>query len=51
MDVGSLWPGELTAAFLWAQLEQAERITARRLELWNRYRVASGTLEAIGLRP
>ena len=51
MDVGSSFlPGELTAAFLWAQLEQAERITARRLELWNRYRVASGTLEAIGLR-
>ena len=51
MDVGSSFlPGELTAAFLWAQLEEAERITARRLELWNRYRDASSALEAGGLR-
>ena len=39
MDVGSSFlPGELTAAFLWAQLEEADDITARRLEVWNRYR-------------
>jgi dTDP-4-amino-4,6-dideoxygalactose transaminase len=51
MDVGSSFlPGELTAAFLWAQLEQAEQITSLRLELWNRYRQASPALEAIGLR-
>jgi dTDP-4-amino-4,6-dideoxygalactose transaminase len=51
MDVGSSFlPGELTAAFLWAQLEEGESITARRLDLWNRYRAASGTLEAIGIR-
>jgi dTDP-4-amino-4,6-dideoxygalactose transaminase len=51
MDVGSSFlPGELTAAFLWAQLEEAERITARRVDLWNRYRDASSALEAIGLR-
>lgn len=37
-SVGSSFlPGELTAAFLWAQLEEASTITARRLELWNRY--------------
>jgi dTDP-4-amino-4,6-dideoxygalactose transaminase len=51
MDVGSSFlPGELTAAFLWAQLEAAEAITARRLDLWNRYRAVSATLEALGLR-
>ena len=51
MDVGSSFlPGELTAAFLWAQLEEAEQITSRRLEVWNRYREASTSLEALGLR-
>ena len=50
MDVGSSFlPGELTAAFLWAQLEEAEDITARRLEVWNRYR-NSTEIEALGLR-
>lgn len=33
----SFLPGELIAAFLWAQLEQAERITAERMALWQRY--------------
>ncbi len=38
VDVGSSFlPGELTAAFLWAQLEDAEAITRRRLEVWQRY--------------
>jgi dTDP-4-amino-4,6-dideoxygalactose transaminase len=51
VDVGSSFlPGELTAAFLWAQLEQAEQITSMRLELWNQYRKASSALDAIGLR-
>jgi dTDP-4-amino-4,6-dideoxygalactose transaminase len=51
MDVGSSFlPGELTAAFLWAQLEDADAITARRLEVWNRYRNASASIEALGLR-
>jgi dTDP-4-amino-4,6-dideoxygalactose transaminase len=51
MDVGSSFlPGELTAAFLWAQLEEAEHITSRRLELWNRYRAASASLDALGVR-
>lgn len=37
-DIGSSYlPGELIAAFLWAQLEQAERITAARLASWQRY--------------
>ena len=33
----SFLPGELIAAFLWAQLEEAEQITRRRLDLWERY--------------
>ena len=38
MDIGSSFlPGELTAAFLWAQMAEAECITARRRELWNNY--------------
>lgn len=37
-DIGSSFlPGELTAAFLWGQLEQAVPITRRRLALWKRY--------------
>ncbi len=38
VDIGSSYlPGEIVAAFLWAQLEAADSITARRIELWNRY--------------
>jgi dTDP-4-amino-4,6-dideoxygalactose transaminase len=38
VDIGSSYlPGEIIAAFLWAQLEEADPITARRIELWNRY--------------
>lgn len=37
-SVGSSYlPGELTAAFLWGQLEAAEAITAKRREAWRRY--------------
>jgi dTDP-4-amino-4,6-dideoxygalactose transaminase len=37
-EVGSSFlPGELIAAFLWAQLEEAERITQHRLAIWQRY--------------
>jgi dTDP-4-amino-4,6-dideoxygalactose transaminase len=38
IDVGSSFlPSEVLAAFLLAQLEDADRITARRLELWRLY--------------
>ncbi len=33
----SFLPGEVISAFLWAQLEEAERITAERLRSWERY--------------
>jgi dTDP-4-amino-4,6-dideoxygalactose transaminase len=49
VDLGSSFLGsEINAAFLWAQLEQADRITARRLELWDAYHAAFGALEARG---
>jgi dTDP-4-amino-4,6-dideoxygalactose transaminase len=50
VDIGSSYlPGELTAAFLCAQLEQAESVTLRRLALWNRYHSAFADLEEIGM--
>jgi dTDP-4-amino-4,6-dideoxygalactose transaminase len=51
VDIGSSFlPGEITAAFLWAQLEDAERITAARLAAWNRYLNAAIPLTALGVR-
>ena len=44
----SFLPGELIAAFLWAQLEEADRITQRRLASWQRYHDLLETLEAKG---
>lgn len=38
VDIGSSYlPGEIIAAFLWAQLEEADSITERRVALWNNY--------------
>jgi dTDP-4-amino-4,6-dideoxygalactose transaminase len=38
VDVGSSYlPGEIIAAFLWAQMEEADAINKRRLGLWNTY--------------
>lgn len=49
-EVGSSFlPGELTAAFLWAQLEEAERITSERLAIWNQYHELLMPLEQKGL--
>lgn len=49
VDVGSSFlPSELTAAFLWAQLEEAERITRERLRVWNLYHDALADLERQG---
>lgn len=50
VDIGSSFAaGELTAAFLWGQLEAAEEITLRRLEIWRRYHEAFAELESEGL--
>ena len=49
VDVGSSFlPGEIVAAFLCAQMEEAQAITARRLALWNRYHAALADAEARG---
>jgi len=38
VDVGSSFlPSEITAAFLWAQLENLQDIQAHRVEIWQRY--------------
>lgn len=48
-DVGSSFlPGELSAAFLWAQLEEADRITKERLASWECYHELLGPLEQMG---
>lgn len=48
--VGSSYlPGELIAAFLWAQLEKAGDITAGRLALWRRYDTLLAPLESGGM--
>jgi dTDP-4-amino-4,6-dideoxygalactose transaminase len=49
VDLGSSYlPSELNAAFLWAQMEEAQTITQRRLALWERYRDALAPLVAEG---
>lgn len=45
----SFLPGELTAAFLWAQLEEADQITKTRLVSWKRYYELLEPLEARGI--
>ncbi len=50
VDLGSSFlPGELIAAFLWAQLQQGDDITRRRLEIWNHYHAALAEAEQRGL--
>lgn len=49
VDIGSSYlPGEIIAAFLWAQLEEAQSITSRRIELWNRYHARLEASERAG---
>jgi dTDP-4-amino-4,6-dideoxygalactose transaminase len=50
VDIGSSFAAsELTAAYLWGQLEAAEEITRRRLAIWQRYHEAFAELETEGL--
>ena len=49
VDVGSSYlPGELIAAFLWAQMEEADAINRRRLGIWNTYHQWFGEAEKAG---
>jgi dTDP-4-amino-4,6-dideoxygalactose transaminase len=48
-EVGSSFlPGEIIAAFLCSQLEEAQSITNQRLDIWERYHAALASLEAGG---
>lgn len=50
VDIGSSYlPGEIVAAFLCAQLAEAEEITRRRLAMWGRYDEWAAELEASGI--
>jgi len=49
VDLGSSFlPGEISAGFLRAQMEEAWSITRRRLEIWDAYHAALAPLEAAG---
>lgn len=49
VDIGSSYlPGEVIAAFLWAQMEEAQSITQKRLDIWQRYHQAFAATEADG---
>lgn len=48
-DIGSSFlPGEIIAAFLWAQLQEAEQITAQRLQVWGQYHAMLEPYEKAG---
>lgn len=49
VDLGSSFlPSDLLAAVLWGQIEELESIQARRMALWERYRVGLAELAANG---
>ena len=49
VDIGSSYlPGEIVAAFLMAQLEQAAKITKKRIRIWNKYHRKLEALEKSG---
>lgn len=49
MDIGSSYlPGEITAAFLMAQLEKAHQMTKKRMLVWNKYYMYLEGLEKSG---
>jgi dTDP-4-amino-4,6-dideoxygalactose transaminase len=49
MDFGSSYlPSELVSAFLWAQMEEADAITSRRLDVWNAYHRSLEPAEVAG---
>jgi dTDP-4-amino-4,6-dideoxygalactose transaminase len=49
LDVGSSYVlSEINAAMLWSQFAAADRVTSRRLEIWNAYHAAFADSEASG---
>lgn len=50
VELGSSFvASEINSAFLWAQLEEADRITADRMRIWERYHERFAALEQAGL--
>lgn len=50
LEVGSSFlPSEMIAAFLWAQLEEAEKITQQRISIWDYYHARFQELEVQGI--
>jgi len=50
VDIGSSYlPSEIIAAFLWAQMEDAESITDCRIDIWTYYHEAFADLEKKGI--
>ena len=48
-DFGSSYlPSELISAFLWAQMDEADAITRRRMDIWTRYHQFLGQAEKSG---
>tara|TARA_B110000027_G_scaffold122601_1_gene137735 strand:+ start:5521 stop:6663 length:1143 start_codon:yes stop_codon:yes gene_type:complete len=51
VDIGSSYlPSEITAAFLYAQLDELENIQNKRKEIWNQYNDGLSSLKNIGIR-
>src|SRR5713101_2290182 len=49
VDIGSSYlPGEILAAFLWAQMEEVDVITRRRLAIWETYHQSLASSEQAG---
>ncbi len=49
VDIGSSYlPGEIIAAFLYAQMEEAQSITDRRVGLWSQYHLRLAAAEGAG---
>ncbi|MEH2238947.1 dTDP-4-amino-4,6-dideoxygalactose transaminase [Nostoc sp.] len=49
VDIGSSYlPSEISAAFLWAQMEAIETITQKRMDIWQQYHQAFADLETQG---
>ena len=49
VDIGSSYlPGEVIAAFLWAQMEEADNITSKRLKMWQIYHEGFKRLDLTG---
>ena len=49
LDIGSSYlPSELMAAFLWAQMEEADSITQQRQSIWQNYHLGFASIEKMG---